>query len=314
MNEEVNYCDQCGAKASLDAKFCSSCGSVLDGKSQPNFDAHIRVSTHNEITENGLEHVGRVLSFVLRQLKICWLFLNRNRKRIILIIGIWVILFVVAVSWGEIRDWYLGQEKKRAHEELKLDRDKTLKDLKLRIEAAQSNVIDFGWVVAGTNDPAREIKIVRSVSIRSTDGLCYISINKNINGYESTTIGCDFGLYKYADISLKYNFKSNAKTISTRPHLRVNDPMVSDVNIDKWVLRSQEYLDGYGLSDANYHWFLRDVARAKVLAVKVTPIIDHEFYRINSYPNYLSLDPIWIRFSLKGAKEAIAKLGQELRE
>ena len=30
MNEEVNYCDQCGTKTSPEAKFCSSCGSALE--------------------------------------------------------------------------------------------------------------------------------------------------------------------------------------------------------------------------------------------------------------------------------------------
>jgi predicted amidophosphoribosyltransferase len=31
MNEQANYCSQCGAKTSPEAKFCSSCGSALDG-------------------------------------------------------------------------------------------------------------------------------------------------------------------------------------------------------------------------------------------------------------------------------------------
>jgi len=38
MNEEVNFCDQCGVKTSPDAKFCSSCGNALDGSISPIFD------------------------------------------------------------------------------------------------------------------------------------------------------------------------------------------------------------------------------------------------------------------------------------
>ena len=66
-----------------------------------------------------------------------------------------------------------------------------------------------------------------------------------------------------------------------------------------------------------------NLEESTVLAIKLTPTMDHEvykiYYRVNNeikltYGQLKFLDPIWIKFSLKGAKEAIAKLGQELNE
>ena len=60
-------------------------------------------------------------------------------------------------------------------------------------------------------------------------------------------------------------------------------------------------------------------SQSKVVAIEITPTVDHEYYEFFNYAtgaagNFerLHLDPIWIRFPLKGAKEAIAKLGKEL--
>ena len=60
MNEEVNFCSQCGAKVSLGAKFCSNCGYDLQNSSaQTPLDKTIKVEVTNATVEKGFETVGK---------------------------------------------------------------------------------------------------------------------------------------------------------------------------------------------------------------------------------------------------------------
>ena len=53
MNEEVNFCDQCGAKINSGARFCSSCGHDLKNSStQITLDKTIKVGVTNATAEN----------------------------------------------------------------------------------------------------------------------------------------------------------------------------------------------------------------------------------------------------------------------
>ena len=61
MNEEVNFCDQCGSKISSDAKFCSSCGHDLKNSSTKiTADKTIKVEVTNVTVEKGFEAIGKV--------------------------------------------------------------------------------------------------------------------------------------------------------------------------------------------------------------------------------------------------------------
>ena len=61
MNEEVNYCNQCGVKISSDAKFCSNCGHDLKNSSTKiTSDKTIKVEVTNVTVEKGFEAIGKV--------------------------------------------------------------------------------------------------------------------------------------------------------------------------------------------------------------------------------------------------------------
>ena len=73
MNEEMNYCNQCGAKITPEAKFCSSCGNNLTNsstqipldkaiKTQTPLDKTIKieVTNTNATVEKGFKAVGKV--------------------------------------------------------------------------------------------------------------------------------------------------------------------------------------------------------------------------------------------------------------
>ena len=70
MNDEVNFCSQCGAKINSDAKFCSNCGYDLQSsstqtqldkaiKTQTPLDKTIKVEVTNATVEKGFETVGK---------------------------------------------------------------------------------------------------------------------------------------------------------------------------------------------------------------------------------------------------------------
>ena len=61
MNEEVNFCNQCGVRISSDAKFCSNCGHDLKNSSTKiTSDKTIKVELTNVTVEKGFEAIGKV--------------------------------------------------------------------------------------------------------------------------------------------------------------------------------------------------------------------------------------------------------------
>ena len=60
MNEEVNFCSQCGSKINSDAKFCSNCGHDLKNRStKTTADKTVKVEVTNVTVEKGFEAVGK---------------------------------------------------------------------------------------------------------------------------------------------------------------------------------------------------------------------------------------------------------------
>ena len=67
MNEEMNYCNQCGAKITPEAKFCSSCRNNLTNSStQIPLDKTIKieVTNTNATLEKGFKAVGQVFDVI----------------------------------------------------------------------------------------------------------------------------------------------------------------------------------------------------------------------------------------------------------
>ena len=60
MNEEVNFCNQCGSKINSDAKFCSNCGHDLKNSSTKiTSDKTIKVEVTNATIEKGFKAIGK---------------------------------------------------------------------------------------------------------------------------------------------------------------------------------------------------------------------------------------------------------------
>ncbi len=70
MNEEVNFCSQCGSKINSDAKFCSSCGHDLKNSSTKiTSDKTVKVEVTNVTVEKGVKAVKAMPKRVWRFLK-----------------------------------------------------------------------------------------------------------------------------------------------------------------------------------------------------------------------------------------------------
>ena len=70
MNEEVNFCSQCGAKINSGARFCSNCGCDLQNSStKTSLDANVKLETTNATLEKGVKATGKGLQFSLTSLK-----------------------------------------------------------------------------------------------------------------------------------------------------------------------------------------------------------------------------------------------------
>ena len=77
MNEEANFCSQCGAKVSPGAKFCSNCGYDLQNSSaQTPLDKTIKVEVTNATVEKGFNAIEKGVKATPSIIKRVWRFLK----------------------------------------------------------------------------------------------------------------------------------------------------------------------------------------------------------------------------------------------
>ena len=70
MNEEVNFCNQCGVKISSGAKFCSNCGHDLKNSSTKiTSDKTIKVEVTNAKVEKGVKAPGEGIMKVFNEMR-----------------------------------------------------------------------------------------------------------------------------------------------------------------------------------------------------------------------------------------------------
>jgi len=70
MNEEVNFCSQCGVKVNSGAKFCLSCGHDLKNSSTKiTSDKTIKVEVTNVTVEKGFKAIEKVVKAPWKGLK-----------------------------------------------------------------------------------------------------------------------------------------------------------------------------------------------------------------------------------------------------
>tara|TARA_B100000315_G_scaffold215719_1_gene215181 strand:- start:51 stop:905 length:855 start_codon:yes stop_codon:yes gene_type:complete len=278
MNEEANFCDQCEAIVSPSAKFCSNCGHDLKNsstKTPP--DENMRDTPKQSL---GIEMT--VISLIL-----------------ISIAGFFIIMAV-------------------NNREPLTDPDRIDKELKMLPQEEQSNettqsesIVQFGWKVSGSGDPASRVIIARSARVRSDDGLCQMSVLRRPQGSRGTEFECEFKFRDEKELTIKFDnddsyhrmiqfHGSSENTILVRPYTPDNS---LDNSLDNSFEASLDRIyslsdDGYDKGNSfRYDEFINSLTSANFVAIKLIPTEKS--------------GPVWIRFPLKGAREAIAKLGKE---
>jgi curved DNA-binding protein CbpA len=193
--------------------------------------------------------------------------------------------------------------------------DRIDKELKMLPQEEQSNettqsesIVQFGWKVSGSADPASRVIIARSARVRSDEGLCQMSVLRRPQGSRGTEFECEFKFRDEKELTIKFDnddsyhrmiqfHGSSENTILVRPY-------TPDNSLDNSFEASLDRI--YSLSDDG-----DDKGNSFRYDKFINSLISTNFVAIKLIPTEKS-GPVWIRFTLKGAKEAISKLGKEL--
>jgi hypothetical protein len=162
-------------------------------------------------------------------------------------------------------------------------RAKEAQNLRTRIATAQENATPEGkeWVVYARNDPASGAKIARTASIKSNDGLCYLTVEKRINGSELSGLRCPgIKISEYDDIYIKFDTHETSKKMDLKSYSDSDDVYIPSYQ--------SEYSNNF-----NYKDFIKGLVTANSVAIKIP-----------------SADTFWVRFTLKGSTASINQLGK----
>ena len=104
MNEEVNFCSQCGATVSSEGKFCSNCGYDLQNSStQTPLDKTIKVEVTNATVEKGFNAIEKGVKAPPSMINGVWYYLKP-----FLIVGALLFGIVSALNYaGFFRDIFV---------------------------------------------------------------------------------------------------------------------------------------------------------------------------------------------------------------
>ena len=193
---------------------------------------------------------------------------------------VFVLAIIASIAIGGILAYahYDNKEKERKREIAALE-------FRKKITVAQQNATPDGkeWVVYGDVDPASNKNIARTASIISNDGLCYLTVQKRLNGNELTGLDCpDIEIYSYSDIYVKFDTAE----------------LSEEMDLESYSDSDGVYIPSYQPSYSakmSYKNFIDGLSTSNAVAIKIPSA--HSF---------------WVRFSLKGSATAISQLGQEM--
>ena len=204
---------------------------------------------------------------------------------VVIVIYFWRIFLPLGVLAGVALGGYLLYEQNQS-EQRKKDKTKAAQELRIRISNAQKNASPEGkeWVVYGERDPASDIKIARTASIISNDGLCYLTVQKRINGSELTGLDCPgIKISEYDDVYIKFDTNEISQKMDIKSYSDSDDVYISS---------NQFEYSGY----MSYKDFIKGIVTANAVAIKIP-----------------AADSFWVRFSLKGSTAAINQLGKGIQ-
>jgi len=151
------------------------------------------------------------------------------------------------------------------------EREQKAKRLKEKINIAQNKPDLEGkeWNLRLEADPASGINIVRTASIQSNDGLCYLRVQKRVSGSQLTGLDCPgIKISEYEEIDIKFDTTDVSKVMEITTY----------TDSDSVYIPSYQYT---GVSQLSYEDFINGLKTANYVAIHVP-----------------AKYPFWTRFSL----------------
>lgn len=138
------------------------------------------------------------------------------------------------------------------------------------------------WHITYALDPATGKKVVRSAYINSNDGLCYLTVQKRLDGAQLTGFDClNFKIPEWDDIEVKFD----------------EDATSDKMNLESYSDSDDVYIPSYQADHSghlSYEEFIGRLKDGKTVAIKIP-----------------AADDVWMTFSLKGSTRALDRLGKE---
>lgn len=151
-----------------------------------------------------------------------------------------------------------------------------------KIAIAKQNETPKDWTLLYESDPASGKKIARTASIQSDDGLCFLSVQKRIEGTELAGLNCPgFEISKYSDIDVKFD----------------TDEVSRRMRLDTYSNSNEVYIPSYQYDYSGhlkYEEFIKKLSQANTLAINIP-----------------AQEKFWTRFNLENAPGVISLLGTD---
>lgn len=199
---------------------------------------------------------------------------------VIIVIVFWRIFLPLAAIAGIGLGLFLWNENYK-QEKIQEKANLAAEEIRKKIATAKQNEFPIGneWQIYYEDDPASKLPIARTASIKSDDGLCFLSVQKRLDGSELTGLNCPgIEISPYKNMDIKFDTDETSKKI----------------RLEKYSDSKEVYIPSYQYSgQLDYKSFIGMFSKAKSLAIQIP-----------------ASEIFWTKFNLKGAPEAIAQLGK----
>ncbi len=189
--------------------------------------------------------------------------------RIVLPIGV-----VAAIAVGALMYYNAWQEAQ--------ERERAAAALRQKIFEARANITleEKEWHVTHAVDPATGRNIVRSAYVNSDDGLCYLNVQRRLDGARLTGLDClGFQLSESGDIEVNFDDDATSDRMALESYSNSDDVYIPSYQADGYL---------------SYEKFIDRLRIGNTVAIKIP-----------------AADDVWMTFSLKGSAKALDRLGQE---
>lgn len=196
------------------------------------------------------------------------------------------IIAVVGIGGFALYDNYKSEQKREAYLELEkklqTERAKVKREIRTKIDRAKSeaNAESKEWTVYYEPDPATGKRVARGATIQSEDDLCYLDVQKRLDGSELTGLRCPIiQITELDDIKIRFDIYDVLDKMSIKSYSNSGEV---------YIPSTQHESSGY----MSYKSFIKGLGTANILAIKIP-----------------WEEGFWTRFNLKGSSLALEKLG-----